>query len=285
MNADRSSITAEQQQGNTRANTWLGLSIAAAALGFTGSAIGLAVDGLYDSLTPAFLFQALAQDIVNAVVVAPLVVICAVLALRGTYRAGLLCLGAVAFTVYSSVIYTFSIPFGPLFPLWVVVLGLSLFALIGGLTSIDPKRATENFTNGRALSVSAWTLLVVAGLFGLIWLSEDVPALFNGVRPQSVVDMALPTNPVHILDYAFFLPAALWAGIGQLRRRVSTFPITAAFLVFLLLTCLPILITPFVQLALNEPASWEVMIPIGIVAAGLTGILIWLLGTLRTKRP
>ncbi|TFC82430.1 hypothetical protein [Cryobacterium sp. TMT3-29-2] len=284
MNAARSSITADQQRANTGANTWLGLSIVAAALAFTGSAIGLAVDGLYDSLTPAFLFQALAQDIVNAVVVAPLVVICAVLALRGSYRAGLLCLGAVAFTVYSYVIYTFSIPFGPLFPLWIVVFGLSLFALIAGLTSIDPKTAAENFTNGRALSVSAWMLLVVAGLFGLLWLSEDVPALLNGVRPQSVVDMALPTNPVHILDYAFFLPAALWAGIGQLRLRTFTYPITAAFLFFLLLTCLPILTTPFVQLALKEPASWVVMIPIGLVAACIAGVLSWLLVTLRTRR-
>ena len=285
MNPGVSTTEVDQSRANTWARTWLGLSVTAAVLSFVGSVVGLSVEGIYASLTSAFLFQALAQDISNAVVVAPLVAICAVLALRGSYRAGLLCLGAVAFTVYNYVIYTFSIPFGPLFPLWVVVLGLGLFALIGGLTSIEPKKATDYFRNGRALSASAWTLLVVAGLFGLLWLSEDVPALLNGVRPQSVVEMSLPTNPVHILDYAFFLPAALWAGIGQLRRRAITYPITAAFLVFLLLTCLPILITPFVQLALDEPASWGVMMPIGIIAAGLTGILSWLLGTVRTARP
>jgi hypothetical protein len=281
MNADSVSIAVDQRRAIPQAKTWLGLSIAAGVLAFGGSVVGLSVDGTYDSLTSAFLFQALAQDLVNVVVVAPLVVICAVLALRGSYRAGLLCLGAVAFTVYSYVIYTFSIPFGPMFPLWVAVLGLSLYALMGGLTSLDRERAAEHFTHNRAVTVAAWTLLVVAGLFGLLWLSEDVPALLNGVRPQSVEDMALPTNPVHILDYALFLPAAVWAGVGQLRRRAFAYPVTAAFLVLLLLTCLPILITPFVQVALHEPASWGVMIPIGIVAAVIAGVLSWLLGTLR----
>ncbi|TFB96777.1 hypothetical protein E3O42_16700 [Cryobacterium adonitolivorans] len=285
MNADIVSEAVDQRRAHTGARTWLGLSIAAAALAFVGSVVGLSVDGIYDSLTSAFLFQALAQDIINAVVVAPLVVLCAVLALRGSYRAGLLCLGAVAFTVYSYVIYTFSIPFGPIFPVWVGVLGLSLFALIGGLVSFTRAGAVERFAHNRATVVAAWTLLVVAGLFGLLWLSEDLPALLAGVRPQSVIDMALPTNPVHILDYAFFLPAAVWAGVGLLHRRAFAHPITAAFLVFLLLTCLPILITPFVQMALRAPASWGVMIPIGTMAAVIVGVLSWFLGTLRTERP
>lgn len=285
MNADLAPDAVDQHRANPGARTWLGLSIAAAALAFVGSVVGLSVDGIYDSLTPVFLFQALAQDLINAVVVAPLIVLCAILALRGSYRAGLLCLGAVAFTVYNYVIYTFSIPFGPLFPLWVVVLGLSIFALIGGVVSINRESAVEHFAHSRAAVVAGWTLLVLAGLFGLLWLSEDLPALLNGVRPQSVIDMALPTNPVHILDYVFFLPAAVWTGVGLLRRRAFAYPITAAVLVFLLLTCLPILTTPFVQLTLQEPASWGVMIPIGIVAAVLVGVLSWFLATLQPERP
>lgn len=285
MNADLAADAVDQHRANAGARTWLGLSIAAAALAFVGSAVGLSVDGIYDSLTPAFLFQALAQDIINAVVVAPLIVLCAILALRGSYRAGLLCLGALAFTVYNYMIYTFSIPFGPLFPLWVVVLGLSLFALIGGLVSTNRESVVEHFVHNRAAVVAGWTLLVLAGLFGLLWLSEDLPAQLDGVRPQSVIDMDLPTNPVHILDYVFFLPAAMWTGVGLLRRRAFAYPIAVAVLVFLMLTCLPILTTPFVQLTLHEPASWGVMIPIGIVAAVLVGVLSWFLATLQPEHP
>jgi hypothetical protein len=42
-----------------------------------------------------------------------------------------------AFTVYNYVIYAFSVPFGPLSPLWLAVLGMSLYALIGGIASAD----------------------------------------------------------------------------------------------------------------------------------------------------
>ena len=151
--------------------------------------------------------------------------------------------------------------------------------------SIGREGAVVHFAHNRAAVVAGWTLLVLAGLFGLLWLSEDLPALLNGVRPQSVIDMALPTNPVHILDYVFFLPAAVWTGVGLLRRRAAAYPIAAAVLAFLLLTCVPILTTPFVQLTLHGPASWGVMIPIGFVGAVLVGVLSWFLATLQPERP
>jgi hypothetical protein len=37
---------------------------------------------------------------------------------------------------YNYAIYAFSVHFGPLFLVWVAVLGLALFALIGGLTAL-----------------------------------------------------------------------------------------------------------------------------------------------------
>jgi len=59
----------------------------------------------------------------------------------------------------------------------------------------------------------------------LLWLSEDVPALLAGGVPQSVRDMALPTNPVHVLDLAFFLPAVITIGVQLLRRRPFAFTV------------------------------------------------------------
>jgi hypothetical protein len=85
--------------------------------------IGLAVASIYADLTPAFLPQALAQDIANLMIASPALLILAVLALRGSLRAYLLWLGVLTFTVYNYVIYTFSIPFGSLFLLRVAVLG------------------------------------------------------------------------------------------------------------------------------------------------------------------
>jgi hypothetical protein len=264
----------------------LWLSIAAAMLAATGSVIALSVHNIYASLTPAFLVQALAQDIANLALVSPAWLILAALALRGSLRAYLLWLGVLTFTIYNYVIYTFSVPFGPLFLVWVAVLGLCLYALIDGVTAVDRDTIQSSFTSERAITVTAWFLIVIAVLFGLLWLSEDVPALLSGERPQSLIDMALPTNPVHILDLAFFLPAVIITGVMLLRRKALAFVLAPSLLVFLALTGIPILITPVVQAARGETAAWGVAIPIGSLTVWVLGLLSWLLSTLHVSdRP
>ena len=262
---------------------WLWLSIAAALLAIAGSVIGLSVPSIYARLTPVFLPQAIAQDIANLALASPAILILAVLGLRGSLRAYLLWLGVLIFTVYNYVIYSFSIPFGSLFLLWVAVLGMCIYALIGGVASAEHQAIQASYTSRRAVVVIAWVLIVVAILFGLLWLSEDVPALLKGTSPQSVVDMALPTNPVHILDLAFFLPAVIATSVLLLQRKPLGFTLAPAFIVFLVLTGIPILITPAVQTLRGETAAWGVVFPIGALTLVLLGVLVWLLSTIRRR--
>ena len=268
----------ETRSGN--ASLWLSLSILAALLAIAGNIVALVVPGIYASLTVAFLPQAIAQDIASLVMVSPLWLILAFLALRGSLRAYLLWLGVLTFTVYNYVIYTFSVPFGSLFLLWVAVLGLTLFALIGGVVSVDHEVVKSSFKSQRAIKVVAWFLIVTGFLFAFLWLSEDVPALLSGNTPQSLVDMAIPTNPVHILDLGFFLPAVMITGILLLKQKPFAYTVTPAFLVFLILTGIPILITPFVQSARGQTAGWGVFVPIGTLTMLLLGLLVWLNSTI-----
>lgn len=263
------------------ASLWLWLSLVAVFLAVIGNVIGLSVERIYADLTPIFLPQALAQDIANLVIVSPLWLMLAVLALRGSLRAYLLWLGVLSFTVYNYVIYTFSVPFGPLFLLWVAIFGLSIYALIGGIVSVDHYAVKSSFTSQRAARLVAWVLLITAFLFAFLWLSEDIPALISGKNPQSVIDMALPTNPVHILDYAFFLPAVVVIGIMLLKGKSLACTLAPSAIVFLILTGIPILITPFVQSARGEIAAWGVVVPIGTLTILLLGLLGWLLSTIR----
>jgi hypothetical protein len=63
------------------------LSIAAASIGAAGSGVGvIAVEGIYGQETVELADQAVAQDIVNLTLVAPLLVVLAVLATRGSIR-------------------------------------------------------------------------------------------------------------------------------------------------------------------------------------------------------
>ena len=261
--------------------TSLRLSVVAAMLAVIGNVIALRVERIYAALAPAFLTEAIAQDVVNLMIVSPLWLVLTVLALRGSMRAYLVWIGMSTFTAYNYVIYVFAIPFGPLFLLWVSVLGLSLYALIGAITAIDCKVVQLCFTNRRAVQVAGWFLMVTAVLFSLLWLSEDVPALVTGKTPQSLIDLALPTNPVHILDLAFFLPAAIVTGASLIKRRPFGFVVAPAFSVFLILVGLPILLTPVIQAVRGQEANWGITVPIGILTLFSAGVLAFLLATIQ----
>jgi hypothetical protein len=263
---------------------WLWLSIAAGLLAATGSVIALAVPSIYVFLSATFLPQALAQDITNLAVVSPLLLLLAALALRGSLRAYLLWLGVLTFTIYSYVIYTFSIPFGPLFLLWVAVLGLSLYALIGGVSFADHTAVARSFRGLRAIKVVSWFLIITGILFALLWLSEDVPALLSGTTPKSLVDMALPTNPVHILDLGLFVPAFIITGVLLLMRHPLAFTVAPALIAFIVLTGVPILLTPVVQAARGDTAVWGLIAPIGTLTLASLGLLAWLLSTMQTHK-
>jgi hypothetical protein len=78
---------------------------------------------------------------------------------------------------------------------------------------------------------------------------------------------------VHVLDLALFLPAVLASGALLLRRRPLGYVTAPGVLVFLILTCLPVLITPLMSLANGREAAWGALAPIGFVLVVATGVL------------
>ncbi|MFF4128754.1 hypothetical protein ACFYYP_35035 [Microbispora rosea] len=99
---------------------WLRLSVTAALLAAAGNIYALSdLEGIYGRETSAFVNQAIAQDAVDLAVVSPAIAVLAFLARRGSLRAYLTWLGAVAFMTYNYVIYTLSVHVGPLFLVWV----------------------------------------------------------------------------------------------------------------------------------------------------------------------
>src|SRR3954469_3035584 len=197
--------------------TWAALSAAAAGLSAIGALIALLVPGrIYAHETLALSDAATAQDLVGLIVVAPLVLTLTYAASRGSLRSWLCLLGYLSFTAYNYAIYAFSVHFGPLFLLWVAVLGLSLFALIGGLVALQPRAFSDRVGVGGVRWVG-WFLIAVAVLFGSLWLREIVPNLLAGRASTSAAVWRVPTNPVHVLDLAVFLPAVFLSGLALIR--------------------------------------------------------------------
>jgi hypothetical protein len=252
---------------------WLLLSTAAAALAAAGSVIGLlAYPSVYGDAYPSLTQQALAQDLVNLAVVVPLLIGAGVATRLGRHRAWPVWLGALMFTVYNYVIYTFAIHFGWLFPLWVAILGLATYALCGGAAVLDPAAVRADMRGG-PIRTTAWFLIAMGVAFAVLWLSDIIGALRAGTAPTSVADLGVPTNPVHVLDLALFLPAVVATGVLLLRNRPLGFVAAPALLLFLVLTGLPILVTPLVAVVLGQTATWAVTGPIAVITVAALALL------------
>jgi hypothetical protein len=261
---------------------WMWLAAAAALLAAAGSVVGLLFPAdIYGQETPILADIAAAQDLVNLLLVAPLLLVFGWRAHRGHLGAYLCWLGCLGFTVYNYAIYAFSIHFGPLFLVWVAVLGLSLFALIGSLATVDLTAIKVRFA-GQALRWPGWFLIVAAALFTLLWLSEILPDLLAQRPSTSAGQWNVPTDPVHVLDLAFFLPAAATSGVLLLRRHRWGYATAAGQLTWLTLTCLPIMITSLVADARGHQPGWAVACAIGVMLLVSVTTLGWLL---RATRP
>lgn len=123
-----------------------------------------------------------------------------------------------------------------------------------------------------------------AALFALLWLSEIVPDLLAGAPSTSASQWNLPTNPVHVLDLAVFLPAAALSGVLLLRRHRWGYATAAGLLTWLALTCLPILVTPFVADARGHPAAWALTVPIWLILLASVATCGWMLRATRPDR-
>jgi hypothetical protein len=67
------------------------------------------------------------------------------------------------------------------------------------------------------------------------------------------------------LDLALFLPAVLTSGVMLLRHGAFGYLTAPGLLVFLALTCLPVLVTPIVAVVRGHEPSWDAVGPLGVV--------------------
>lgn len=248
--------------------TWIGLSWLVSALMALASAAGLVVPAVYAKETASWAAQGVAQDFVNLLIAFPVLALSAWYVRKNSTRALMVWLGALIYVVYSYLMYAFFVHFGPAFPLYVAVLGLSAFTLIGAASSLDLGELCRQWPpNFRLRSVSA--LLVGIGiLFGMLWLSAITRALVAGTAPEGVAEIGTPVNPVHVVDLAFLLPLAIVTGIAHWKRRLFGLVFATPLMVFFVLMDAAIISMTYFMRARGVTAS------LGIVPVMVVGILI-----------
>jgi hypothetical protein len=234
----------------------------------------------YGDSAPDLVDQGTAQDVVGLLLVAPLLAALTWSARRASSRATDLWRGACLFVAYNAAIYAFAVSFGPLFPVWVAALGLSVYAVVLG-----PGPAARPSGPGPSAPAWAGVLVVTVGvIFGAAWLGQLAADLARGGPSESAEALGLPTNPVHVLDLALLVPGAVAVGLRSLRRTAAAWELPSTLLV-LLLMCLPILLTPAVQAANHESVDADVLVPFGALAVALGTALVVTVRTRAGGRP
>jgi hypothetical protein len=112
------------------------------------SGVGLFVDGLYQDPAPvAAMFRG--YDLIALIIIAPLLAVTLLPALRRSVRAQLLWTGGLAYAVYHSALYVFGTEFNDIFLLHVAVFSLSVFAFGLAIANLDVPGMARSSATGR----------------------------------------------------------------------------------------------------------------------------------------
>jgi hypothetical protein len=193
-------------------------SLPISALVTTASVLGIMDQGIYDEETKNWATQAQGQDIGNLLAVLTLL-LSGYGYHRGSHRAALVWLGTLLYLVYAYIVYSMAVHFNDLFLVYVAALGLSSYAVMFSVNGLR----TENvaFSPPSARRLAGYTSIAIGVLFGVLWLSELIPATLSGEVPQSVIDAGLWVNPIHVIDLAVLLPGFIIAGYLTLKKKAA----------------------------------------------------------------
>ena len=277
----REGRAAAVENAGRQAPRWLWFSLPIAVLAVSASITGIAVDSVYAAETENWAGQAIGQDIANLVAYTAMVVL-ALLAARGSLRAYLGWLGTLVYSAYAYAIYAFSVQLGPLLLIYVAVLGLSVYALAGGISSLDPVRVRQAFSERARTTLTGGFAVAIGAAFYLLWLSEVIPAMFADGTPEFLREVGLPTNPVHVLDMGLLLPAVLLAGVLLIRRRSWGYLLVPAVLGGLILLGVGIVAVVAVLAYRDVVTDWGVAAGMGVL---VTVQLIVLIRFLASASP
>lgn len=255
------------------------LSLAATVLMAVASAGGIFLRKTYAQETASWAAQAVGQDMANLFVVAPAMITALYLASRGSLRAVLVSLGLLIYVVYSYILYSLFVHYGPWFPVYVAVLGLSAYGLFGCVLNTNVDEIARVLGKNDKTNLASVLLLAFGLLFAARWLSVLVESIIAGTTPEAVTEVGAFVNPVHVLDLALLLPGMIATGLAVRKKKRLGLLFAAPFLTFAAVMGIAILCMFFAQQARGVPVSPPaIVIMTAIVLLSLFGNISFLRG-------
>jgi hypothetical protein len=228
----------------------LGLALAAVSV---AAGVPTAVDRGVLTGPAAMNGSARGTALVVVLVAVPLLLLSMRATVRGSARAVVGWLGALAYLLYNSLAFLFVTPFNRLFLLYVAMLGLTVWALGSLLVSVDVGAVATRVSPrlpARGIATYVWVVVV---LNTVAWLSVEVPAVIRGDAAH-LEGTGMPTNAFHVVDLALWLPLAAVAALWLWRRRPWGVLVVGGMLAFWVVESIGIAVDQWLG-SIADPAS------------------------------
>ena len=179
---------------------------------------------LYPGVDAALLPLFVGQDALNLVVGLPILLGSMWLARRGVLIGLLLWPGALFYVLYDYGFYVLGAPFNAFFLVYIALMTLSAYTMIGIVVSIDGAAVRGHLARAVPVRLVGGFLVGLALLFTALWSAMNVSALVSGVQ----LDMV--PRVVTTLDLTIQLPALFAGGVLLMRRHALGYVVAAGLL-------------------------------------------------------
>jgi len=198
-------------------------------------------------------------------IVVPILLIATLFVRRKSKLALLIWSGTVFYLAYSYTIYSFGLHFNNLFVAYCLILGLSFYSLIYFIISSLNEDVSQWFAKDVSTKPAGIFLVVIAGLFYFIWLSEIIPVILINATPKSIVESGLLVNPVHVLDIATCLHALTISGVALIKKKSIAFLLAPTMMIFCIFMAIAIAAMVFIMKAKGLETNFSLAIIFGMI--------------------
>ena len=180
--------------------------------------------------------------------------------------------GVLCYLIYTFIIYCFAVHFNRLFVIYCINLGLSFYSFI--YFFLKWKQTPVRLKSTLLARIIAVYFLIISLGFYFLWLSEIIPSAIQNTIPQSLTDVGLATNPIHVIDLSVILPAFFITSILLFKKKAFGFILVPVFLVFSILMDITIGTLQVIMVQRGIEPGLQVLVLMSILAI-LSAVLLF----------
>ncbi|MDR9457858.1 MAG: hypothetical protein RI572_10670 [Salegentibacter sp.] len=188
--------------------------------------------GIYHHMSADVAIQGIAQDYVTLFIGVPLLLVSLVGFRKQLIHHHFLLSGTLGYFLVTFLFYTSMAMFNIMFLAYVLLMGLSFFALFLTLRSFEYSRIAEYFSSKTPTGFVGWFLIINSILIAFLWLNIIVPPLIQGtIYPPELNHYT--TLIVQGFDLGLLLPISFIVGLFLIKKKPMGYLYATTYIIFL----------------------------------------------------